>query len=177
MYNHLHTDKPRRHYPPTERRKMAHAMKREGKTYREIGEKLGVSHQRAQQLVRPPKAIYDAVKDRARGRCEDCGIADESGHVHHADEFAELHLNDAANLEYLCASCHRTRHLSSGVLVPREVARRYQPVRGGITVSMRFPKRLHAVLVKIATEKQCSMNNLVILLLEQAVAKPVKGKR
>jgi hypothetical protein len=84
-------------------------MKLKGMTYAEIGKALGVSRQRAQQMVRPPKAIYDAVQDRAKGRCEHCGIELQRGHVHHK-EGDDVGYNDLRNLEYLCISCHRAVH-------------------------------------------------------------------
>jgi hypothetical protein len=50
-----------------------------GATYAAIGRELGVSRERAQQVLRPSKAIYDAVEARATDsnggvHCQQCGI-------------------------------------------------------------------------------------------------------
>jgi len=83
-----------------------------GLSYTEIGKELGVSRQRAQQLLRPPIAIYHSVRRKAQYKCENCGVRINSGHVHHRkclgltpDDY-----NDFGNLQYLCAQCHGEAH-------------------------------------------------------------------
>lgn len=85
----------------------------DGLTYREIAEKVGLSRQRVQQIVRPPKPVYDAVKDRASGKCERCGIHVQDGHVHHVESSGRTveTFNQMEQLLYLCPSCHRTIHV------------------------------------------------------------------
>ena len=87
-------------------------LRLDGKTYRQIGTALGVSRQRIQQILMPRPAVWNAVKNRANGRCERCGLAGEFHPVHHcgagkdqADTF-----NDLENLQYLCVFCHRRIH-------------------------------------------------------------------
>src|SRR5580692_8677062 len=92
------------------RKREAVKMKLQGLSYREIGAKLGVTRQRAQQLVRPPALIYKAVRDRAKSRCEKCRTELKSGHVHHKDTKKFDDYNDIGNLQYLCTSCHVSAH-------------------------------------------------------------------
>lgn len=83
-----------------------------GLSYAAIGREIGVSRQRAQQLVRPPVGVYSLVKSRANGACEKCAVRIDAGHVHHVkggDGFAE-NFNDIDNLKYLCAICHGREH-------------------------------------------------------------------
>jgi len=83
----------------------------EGYTYAEIGTRLGISRQRAQQLTSPPRAVRDFVVQKADGRCLDCGFhTGTSGHVHHLSNGLEYSYNDLENLQLLCPSCHRIAH-------------------------------------------------------------------
>lgn len=94
-----------------ERRNAALEMRLNGLTYAQIGEKLGVSRQRAEQMVSPPKEITESVKVKAHGRCENCGIVVAFGHVHHKNTTVLIEdFNDTQNLQYLCPSCHRMAH-------------------------------------------------------------------
>ncbi len=81
-----------------------------GLTYAEIAQKLGISRQRVQQIIAPPKYIRDLVVGRAHGRCEICGIfVGKRGHVHH-NSCKNENYNDVDNLELLCISCHILVH-------------------------------------------------------------------
>ena len=79
-----------------------------GLTYLEISEKMGISRQRVQQLVRPVAPVYSFVRKRANSKCEKCGIEIRSGNVHHKREtgLSESEFNSIDNLEYLCVGCH-----------------------------------------------------------------------
>ena len=82
-----------------------------GLTYAEIGTQLGVSRQRAQQLIRPPREIYEIIKKRANGRCEECATEIANSQLHHRQADRELSaFNEIENLQYLCRSCHTTKH-------------------------------------------------------------------
>lgn len=96
-----------------------------GRSYREIGEALGVSRQYAQQLVRPPAIVYNLVKRLAAGCCQRCGIAVRSGHVHHVGTTNRTldNFNDLDNLKYLCPSCHRAEHGAPRDLAPEGFTR------------------------------------------------------
>lgn len=85
-------------------------LKLDGYTYEYIGEKAGVSRQRIQQILSPPKEIRDYITKKYDGRCSECGlIVNKSGHVHHNKGNGENY-NDIENLELLCIGCHRKRH-------------------------------------------------------------------
>ena len=95
----------------SDRRAKALALRLSGLTYGQMGEKLGVSRQRAQQLVSPPKEIRTIIVAHANGCCEDCGIGvGDSGHVHHRDTDNGDTYNNVDNLQLLCLSCHRKAH-------------------------------------------------------------------
>src|ERR1700757_1222375 len=87
-----------------ERLTRALELKLSGLTYAAIGKQLGLSRQRVQQMLRPPKAIYELIRERARYRCEKCGLKTRSGHVHHQKLTEDW--NDIPNLRYLCLKCH-----------------------------------------------------------------------
>ena len=79
-------------------------------TYQQIGDDLGISRQRVQQLIAPPNHIRIRVVRTAQGKCEDCGVqVGHSGHVHHISN-PEEDYNDIANLRLLCLSCHMRSH-------------------------------------------------------------------
>ena len=96
------------------RRTAAFHLYLQGHTYNEIGLRLGISRQRVQQMVRPPKPLYKAIQERAYNKCEKCGIFLKKGvgHVHHIKRLGmELDtINGNGNLQYLCGGCHRTAH-------------------------------------------------------------------
>lgn len=92
-----------------------------GNTYQDIGRLLGVSRQRIQQLLKPPRAVAEEIKKRAHGRCEQCGLPGLSHHLHHrlATKRQEDTFNDLDNLQYLCPSCHRQAHWDMGPMRSR----------------------------------------------------------
>ena len=88
-------------------------LRLQGLTYQAIAERAGVSRQRIQQLLEPPKAVRSAVVAAAGGLCQECGVGiGESGHVHHKGTTASNgdDYNDYANLVLLCVSCHILAH-------------------------------------------------------------------
>ena len=91
-----------------ERKAQALQFRLLGMTYAAIGKELGVSRQRVQQWLRPPKPIYDIVRAKAQGKCEMCGIflGYGRGDVHHKTLGREGDWNDLENLQLLCPSCH-----------------------------------------------------------------------
>jgi 5-methylcytosine-specific restriction endonuclease McrA len=95
-----------------DKKQTALLLRLEGKTYAEIGQAIGTSRQYAQQLVRPPVAIYNLVRERAGNVCQDCGIEPRDGHVHHkgAEGLTPDEYNSIENLSFLCVSCHRKAH-------------------------------------------------------------------
>src|SRR3972149_3861748 len=85
-------------------------LRLDGCTYQSIADKAGISRQRVQQLLSPPKAIRDIVCSRADGRCQRCDVqVGKSGHVHHTGNARENY-NDLDNLQLLCVSCHKAAH-------------------------------------------------------------------
>lgn len=88
------------------------SLKLQGQSYRAISVLAGISRQRVQQLLAPPRAIRAIVVKRAEGICQGCQIyVGNSGHVHHQGAHEGENYNDLDNLELLCPSCHRTEHL------------------------------------------------------------------
>lgn len=82
-----------------------------GRTYQYIAGKAGVSRQRIQQIISPPKHIRDLVIERYNRHCDSCGIyVGVGGHIHHRDSNGEEDYNDTENLQLLCVSCHLRKH-------------------------------------------------------------------
>jgi len=80
-----------------------------GKTYSEIGKNLGLSKQRAQQLVCLTKGERAKFLEEHGEFCDRCGeLVGQSGHIHHKK--AKISFNGWANLELLCIACHRHIH-------------------------------------------------------------------
>lgn len=95
----------------TDRRTHALNLKLLGHSYASIGRALGVSRQRAQQLISPPGPIRKRVVEIARGLCEKCSVlVGQSGHVHHKGNGSIEDFNDIDNLQLLCVSCHLKAH-------------------------------------------------------------------
>lgn len=91
-------------------------MRLDGMTYQQIGHSLGVSRQRIQQIISPPRQIRDFVIKKYNGRCASCGLyVGGKGHLHHTDN-KQNHYNDIENLELLCITCHRGRHSRYGFI-------------------------------------------------------------
>jgi hypothetical protein len=96
-------------------------LKLKGMSYSQIGRAMGVTSQRAQQLVMVGPSVKESVRIRAKGKCADCqayipsvfedGYGSITGHVHHdrltetPEEYCKME-----NLVYLCISCHAKRH-------------------------------------------------------------------
>ena len=100
------------------RRAKALQLRLQGFTYQAIGSHLGVSRQRIQQLLSPPKPIRDLVIRRAKEKCERCGVRCRGyGNVHHKNVEQELEeqFNDLDNLQWLCLPCHKFVHAHSTV--------------------------------------------------------------
>lgn len=88
-------------------------LRLQGHTFAEIAVVLGVSRQRIQQILSPPRKVRDRVVIAAAGECAACGLfVGSAGHVHHrqAGGLSRENYNDYPNLVLLCASCHRTAH-------------------------------------------------------------------
>jgi hypothetical protein len=59
------------------------------------------------QIVRDPR-ITAAVKARAAGRCEHCGLKYQHGQVHHVNALGDGGEDSLDNAIYLCLNCHGT---------------------------------------------------------------------
>ncbi len=80
-----------------------------GKTYSEIGDNLGISRQRVQQLVSVPDNLREQIEEHYKGLCMLCGREVKgNGHIHHIRP--KIRFNSIENLELLCISCHRIVH-------------------------------------------------------------------
>lgn len=99
--------------PSMDRRDEALQLRLDGLTFGAIAERLGISRQRVQQLLAPPRDVRDSVVIEALGKCSSCQLfVGTAGHVHHiqATTIEEENYNDRANLTLLCPSCHRIAH-------------------------------------------------------------------
>lgn len=97
---------------PNPNKPIAVEMKLSGMTYADIGAAMGVSRQRAQQLVKPTSEVIQYVIERSGFSCEQCRAElGTSGHVHHAEILNPAEYNEPGNLQYLCISCHKLRHV------------------------------------------------------------------
>ena len=98
-------------------RTQAIRLKLQGLTYEQIGNKLGISLGQAQVLIRPSAPTRKLVKQRAEGKCENCGTTLPNGQYHHkSSKTTVAAFNQAENLEYLCPTCHGYRRWPTGHL-------------------------------------------------------------
>lgn len=93
-------------------RERALSLRLDGLTYAAIGEELGLTRQRIQQLLEPPKEVREIILARSNSRCQNCGVFVAHGHIHHksAKGIDSDKWNDLDNLVYLCLTCHRRSH-------------------------------------------------------------------
>lgn len=81
-----------------------------GSSYTEIAKEVGLSRQRIQQILSPPKEIRAYVLAKYKLKCANCEtLVGKSGHVHHKELNGENY-HDIDNLELLCISCHQRVH-------------------------------------------------------------------
>ena len=134
-------------------------LRLEGRTYEYIANKAGVTRQRVQQLLSPPKAIRDFVVAKYNGYCGTCGLyVGDSGHVHHNPSNGEENYNDIENLELLCISCHRSKHpvpLNEAKTQRNENIRSYHAKHSKATLRAmgRMFHLSHVMIFKILKEK------------------------
>jgi hypothetical protein len=105
-----------------DRRRAALDLRLAGRSYADIGSAIGVTRQRAQQILSPSREVVDTVIAREGGRCEGCAVpAGRSGHIHHrrADGMTPETYNAEPNLTLLCIPCHQ--HAHKGYAEPRQL--------------------------------------------------------
>jgi len=113
-------------------------LRLDGFTYAQIAERAGVSRQRIQQIIGPPKAVREYVANKHKGYCADCGLyVGYSGHVHHEGSMNGDDYNDRGHLILLCKSCHRRRHQ---FLSPSEKPKRLKITRDMVGTSTTTPQ-------------------------------------
>lgn len=90
----------------------AFAMRQAGSSYTEIGAEIGVTRQRAQQILRPSLKTRVRIQRRAGGACEMCRSSAGKLDIHHRDGAAPAWAtyNADENLTLLCIPCHRLVH-------------------------------------------------------------------
>jgi len=89
------------------RRQVARELKQAGLTYAQIGEQLGISRQRAQQLVSPTERVLKNMRDGVGNRCQNCGKKCKKLDAHHEDY-------SASPTRILCSACHKTADKAIG---------------------------------------------------------------
>lgn len=104
------------------RKQQARSLKIEGLTYQQIGDRLGVSRQRAQQLVSIPKDELRTMRLKAGFKCSTCGRQSNKLDGHHED-----YNNDDVVL--LCVSCHMVKHFGDGFIKSRlDHCKKFKPL-------------------------------------------------
>lgn len=106
-----------------------------GLSFAEIARRVGVSRQRVQQILAPPKHVRALVVERAQGKCQSCGVeVGKSGQVHHgAPEHRDGDwYNQPERLQLLCQPCHRSIHRAREMAGWSKV--RIEEVEGGFAV-------------------------------------------
>jgi len=94
--------------PRSPRRNVARQLKQAGLTYAEIGERMGISRQRAQQLVRPTtKELAEFVESRGNA-CEECYATGVKLDTHHDNYIG-------APTRLLCTPCHKKADAQMGL--------------------------------------------------------------
>lgn len=135
----------------------------DGLTYQQIGEELGVSRQRVQQILSPPPAIRKAVATRAHHRCERCGIAvGLSGHIHHDNPLGREDFDDINTLQLLCFRCHRLVHGKTFGTRTRRTRFQANPVMDGRKqIALYLPMESAEKLQLLAAHRAISMSGLL----------------
>ena len=95
-------------------RKRALGMWLKGMTFTAIAKEMDVSRQWVHEMLVPSKDFRQAVYDKARGKCQSCGMhLGRNGHYHSEptgpiDDFT-------MPLVLLCCVCHSKAHKGGGV--------------------------------------------------------------
>lgn len=97
------------------RRHAARILKQAGLTYAEIGEAMGITRQRAQQLVRPTETERTKFYLDHGGKCDHCGATDTKLDADHSDY-------SSGPTELLCVKCHREKHSMVNEYLATQVA-------------------------------------------------------
>lgn len=121
-------------------------LKLKGLTYQAIADRYGVSRQYIQQLISPPASVKKWLIKKSGGKCQSCGLdIGRHGHAHHKGN-GEDSYNKIEELEYLCISCHLSKHrIDIDYPKPEDVANLRCPTcgdkvyRGGFTKSGNNP--------------------------------------
>lgn len=137
-------------------------MRLDGYTYQYIAGKTGVSRQRVQQLLSPPKVVRKYIVNKYGGQCIDCGIfVGRSGHIHHNNMGNETY-EDIDNLILLCISCHRMRHKGEN----------------GKAFTVRLPEPLARTMRKQAIDEGRRVNEIIKDALEDYMKNhKIKGEK
>lgn len=86
----------------SERRKIARAYKERGLSYLQIGKIMGITRQRAQQLVAPTLLQAQRIREGLGNECSICGSTDNLN-LHHQDYSEQPDT-------LLCTACHMIEH-------------------------------------------------------------------
>jgi hypothetical protein len=82
----------------------------QGGSYLKVAKAFGISRQRVHQIISPPPETKEALRIRAKDKCEQCGCPLAFGaHIHHKERPPDKY-NDLSNLEYICYACHAKEH-------------------------------------------------------------------
>lgn len=95
-------------------RQRALGMWLKGMTFAAIGQQMGVTRQRVQQVLCPPPDLRKETYDQADGKCQVCGVhLGHNGQYHSTDDGP---IDDFTQpLTLLCLACHRLKHLGGSL--------------------------------------------------------------
>ena len=82
------------------RREEARSLKQQGLTYKQVGEHMGITRQRAQQLVAPSLVAKRIIRDDMGNKCSECGATNTKLELHHPSYKLPA-------VVLLCTSCHK----------------------------------------------------------------------
>lgn len=136
-----------------------------------------------------PVKIKDAVIERDKGVCADCGRDLPIGHgrdalqIHHIVPFLDGGGHTLDNLILVCGACHTKRDkahwrkfydAAMENVRQRNKAKRLLPkparkTEDGVRITLRLPKSLHERLVEAAQHERRCLNNEMLSLLEESL--------
>lgn len=139
---------------------LARSLKSQGKSYQDVGEILGVSRQRVQQIVSLTEKERSLLIEKNHNKCSLCGIEKNNLEVHHLDYEKNIVI-------ILCFNCHRFLH--------REIRKEEMEKRGimelDVIIQVRETHENIAILKAFAKSHRMKLSDVVREALFDFMAK------